>query len=496
MSARNLNKDSNIIIVGAGIFGLSSAIHLARRGYRNVTVFDRQPYDVSQYSYFNGADAASADNYKIIRSAYGRESIYQNIALEAIEEWKVWNDQLASGRVVPPGMSSADRVFIPNGELNMTDDTVLSDFDKASIDSIEAAGYHDTQLVVSDPKYRQLAEAKGFGFAIDPFKRVQRGKSNVAVLDTTGGTAVADKACRYALHEARTLGVRFFFGQSTGSFKALCYEDESKTRVTGISTADGYVHQADLVIMACGGWTPSLVPQMDGLCETTAGSVAFVKIPRHSSLWDRFAPDTFPAWAYKMRDGAEGGLYGFPRDEQGWMKIGYRGTKYTNPIEQSDGKQRSIPVTRWTSATPDGTKLNAIPQQALRVIENFLAEHLPELAAEGLGITKTRVCWYTDSYDNHLVIDHVPNVEGLMVATGGSGHAFKYLPVIGKYVVDVMEGVGLERPALQAWKWRERGQGETPYNVLMEGSAGKRALSNIDLVEESALDAQTRRAKL
>ena len=55
-----LTKDDAIIIVGAGIFGLSTALHLTRRGYKNVTVFDRQNYDEKLYSYQKGCDAASA----------------------------------------------------------------------------------------------------------------------------------------------------------------------------------------------------------------------------------------------------------------------------------------------------------------------------------------------------------------------------------------------------------------------------------------------------
>lgn len=60
MAPRIPAKKDPIIIVGAGAFGLSTALHLARRGYSDVTVFDKQPYDESLYSYFNGCDAASA----------------------------------------------------------------------------------------------------------------------------------------------------------------------------------------------------------------------------------------------------------------------------------------------------------------------------------------------------------------------------------------------------------------------------------------------------
>lgn len=57
------DKQAPIVIVGAGIFGLSSAIHLAQRGFANVTVFDRQPYWQTQYDFDSGCDAASAGMY-------------------------------------------------------------------------------------------------------------------------------------------------------------------------------------------------------------------------------------------------------------------------------------------------------------------------------------------------------------------------------------------------------------------------------------------------
>jgi sarcosine oxidase/L-pipecolate oxidase len=53
-------KGAPVVIVGAGIFGLSTALHLARRGYTNVTVFDKQPYWETQYDFDAGCDAASA----------------------------------------------------------------------------------------------------------------------------------------------------------------------------------------------------------------------------------------------------------------------------------------------------------------------------------------------------------------------------------------------------------------------------------------------------
>lgn len=65
-----VTSDSKILIVGAGVFGLSTALWLARAGYKNITVFDRTPLDKTDYDTSNGSDGASADINKIFRVAY------------------------------------------------------------------------------------------------------------------------------------------------------------------------------------------------------------------------------------------------------------------------------------------------------------------------------------------------------------------------------------------------------------------------------------------
>jgi sarcosine oxidase/L-pipecolate oxidase len=39
--ADTLSKEKQILIVGAGVFGISTAYHLLKRGFKNVTVVDR-----------------------------------------------------------------------------------------------------------------------------------------------------------------------------------------------------------------------------------------------------------------------------------------------------------------------------------------------------------------------------------------------------------------------------------------------------------------------
>ncbi|KAL7921840.1 FAD dependent oxidoreductase [Trichoderma austrokoningii] len=467
MASSPPTKDSPIIVVGAGIFGLSTSIHLAQRGYTNITVLDKQPYHETLYSYDAGCDSASSDINKIVRSA-----------TEALASWAAWNEELKASSsqngnndALPPGMTPNDVFFIQNGHLTCSDAETLPDFERATVDNMESAGHHGTQLINNELQDIKLVCDKGLEYALQPFA-----KDVLGVLDTTGGFVLADKACRFALHKAKSLGVRFILGPESG---CLTRCTSTNSIITGITTADGESHPAAFTILCCGGWTPSLLPSLDSLCETTVGSVFMLRIPESSPLRQRFHHSRFPSWSFNMRDhGADGGLYGFPVDENGVLKIGYRGTKYTNPQAQSDGQERSVPVTKWSGSDT----ITQVPQQAHKVVTKFLDEYLPELGNAGIHISETRLCWYTNSFDNHYVIDRVPLYEGLMCATGGSGHAFKFLPNIGNWVMDVMEGIGLDRPAIKAWRWRALQDGEEPVNRLMEGSHGPRSLRNVPLI--------------
>lgn len=103
---------------------------------------------------------------------------------------------------------------------------------------------------------------------------------------------------------------------------------------------------------------------------------------------------------------------------------------------------------------------------------------------------KTRLCWYTDSFDNHFVIDHVPDTPGLMVATGGSGHGFKFLPNLGKYVVDKIENNFSDDSVINKWKWRGFAPGQKTHNEIMQGTQSQRALQRQVLTEDDSLSAQ------
>lgn len=107
------------------------------------------------------------------------------------------------------------------------------------------------------------------------------------------------------------------------------------------------------------------------------------------------------------------------------------------------------------------------------VRKGYIADNLPEL--KEFGISSTKLCWYTDSIDNSFVVDYVPGRPGVFVCSGGSGHGFKFLPILGREVVKILQG---SEPTVygEMWKWR----GSSPSaqrNGLEEGEDGPRVLA-------------------
>ena len=67
-------------------------------------------------------------------------------------------------------------------------------------------------------------------------------------------------------------------------------------------------------------------------------------------------------------------------------------------------------------------------------------------------ITYRRLCLYSDTRDEDFWIDRHPEIEGLIVAAGGSGHGFKFAPLLGPQIADVVE----KCPGAMAEKFRWR----------------------------------------
>src|SRR5207249_9226718 len=74
-----------VIVVGAGINGVTAAIELKKRGHEVILV-DPGPLPHPL--------AASTDISKAVRAAYGPDEDYTALAERSIELWRQWNEEL------------------------------------------------------------------------------------------------------------------------------------------------------------------------------------------------------------------------------------------------------------------------------------------------------------------------------------------------------------------------------------------------------------------
>ncbi|KAJ0106978.1 L-pipecolate oxidase [Diaporthe amygdali] len=476
----NLHPSSKIFIIGSGVFGLSTALWLARSGYTDVTVLDMQ--DTARAGYDpDEIDSASADINKIIRFSYGTEIEYQRLASDAAVMWEEWNQQLARAKDedLPPGLrdwAGERKLWWNVGMLRMSATDDFGDFEMRTLENMEKEGLRDRQFKSDDAADLERAKERGWAHKLDPCDREVRFGVHKAVLDSTAGYVLAYKSCAWARHLAEKAGVRFVLDAEKGRVVKID-EQSGKPRVT---TADGTIHEADVLVVACGGWTPSLLPELSHLLETTAGSVATIKIPKSNvELWDRFSPQNFPVVTWGMKEGM--GIYSFPRDENGIIKIGYRATKYTN-FDEVDGRRISVPKTAHVTEC----KETNVPLKSLQGIKDYINHALPSLAP--LGISSTKLCWYTDSIDNSFLISYLPDKPDdsrskILVCSGGSGHGFKFLPILGQQVVKILESRTEGNVYADMWAWREAQKGGK-RNGLEEGENGPRVLAKQTMASE------------
>ena len=184
--------------------------------------------------------------------------------------------------------------------------------------------------------------------------------------------------------------------------------------------ADGGALAADEVLVAAGAWTPLLCPALAGALRPVGQAVFHLRPPDPA----RFTADRFPVFG---ADIARTGFYGFPLHPDGVVKIGHHGP--------------GLAVDMSSDARP-------MPPAVEAELRALLADVLPDLA--DAAITYRRACVYCDTRDEHFWIARDPERPRLTVATGGSGHGFKFAPVLGELIA----GAVLGEPVPDRFRWR------------------------------------------
>ncbi len=93
-------------------------------------------------------------------------------------------------------------------------------------------------------------------------------------------------------------------------------------------------------------------------------------------------------------------------------------------------KNVSVPVTELSLGKPPN-----LPQSYKDALMMMVTSQFPDLK-----LHSHRLCWYADTTTGDFLICKHPALRNLVLATGGSGHGFKFAPCLGEIVADVVEG--------------------------------------------------------
>jgi glycine/D-amino acid oxidase-like deaminating enzyme len=269
---------SRVIIVGAGINGVTAATELKTRGH-NVVLVDPGPLPHPL--------AASTDISKAVRRAYGADEDYTALAERSIKLWRKWNEEFGVKLYHEVGV-----MFVRRREMKP------GDFEHESFKILERRG-HKIERMNSARFWKRFP-------AWNP-ELYQDG-----VLELEAGYAESGRVVATLIGRAKSLGIQLREGVR---FSRL---DEGDDRVSGIVLDNGQRIAADSVVVAVGAWTPYLLPFTKKFFRADGQPVFHLK-PRQPEL---FASQRFPVFG---ADITTTGYYGFPVNRDGVVKIANHG---------------------------------------------------------------------------------------------------------------------------------------------------------------------------
>jgi sarcosine oxidase / L-pipecolate oxidase len=401
---------SSILIIGSGVFGLSTARSLSRRSQYSqttITVLDRSP--------FPSSDGSSVDTSRIIRADYSSPA-YASLAARAQKEW----------RKTGPDELGGDGRYSESGLVLVADTGCQGEeYVKNSWENVQNMMKQDDDLdgVSELPNGEAIRAAVGTG----------GGSGDWGYINSRSGWADAEASIRWLRHTVEsTRQVTFLHGEAERLLKT------GKT-VHGAVLKDGRTIQADLVILATGAWTGNLV-DLRGRATATGQVLAYV---------DLTAAEQTRLEKMPILLNMSSGLFIIPPKDR-LLKIARHAYGYLNPvtIPNPDNPQETITVS-LPLTTHDDPTLQA-PAEGLLACRRALRSMIPSLADRPFSCS--RICWYTDTPNGDFLITYHPEFTGLFLATGGSGHGFKFLSVVGDCIADCVEG-RCPVEFKEKWKW-------------------------------------------
>lgn len=353
-------RGSDVLIVGAGITGVASALALAEKGV-TVTVVER----------YHPAAMASGWTLAGVRQS-GRDPAELALANRAVSLWQTLDEHLGA----PTGYRQTGNLRLARSETEAAVIHQLVDTQRQAGLEIELLSLFElqTQYPALSPTLWCASRCASDGQA-DPL-----------------ATSAAYRAA------AERLGVRFLTTTSVHNVNIL------SGRFHSLDTSAGNV-QAGICILATGVQTNELLLPLG------------LPLPIHRALVTVLQSKPIPAMLTPVIGVANADL-ALRQQADGRLRM-------TSGAEFTDDElfeEEGVPRVRTTA-------------EAIKATQAKVAQVFP--AAADASIARSWGGLLDMTPDNLPVIDHLPGIEGIIVAAGFSGHGFGIGPAVGETIAEL-----------------------------------------------------------
>lgn len=348
-----------ILIVGAGVMGLSAAEALLGAGHQ-VAVFEQGglPNEL----------ASSVDDHRLIRYPYGRMTGYARLVAPAYAAWERLWQRLGRSHYVETGTLAVSQ---------------------------ESGGWIDD----SAAGLREIGETFEWLDAAAlaaRFPLLRSGPNHRGLYLESGGLLLAR-----SIVQSLAARVAFLGGSLNTRRRVIGIDPESATLILENGKVSG-----DLAIVTAGPWLADLLPDFATRVTPSRQAYAYLRAPEH----------TQDAWARHpmlLDIGVESGFYLVPPVAGTGLKIGSHGFSLSgHPDRDREGRMEDV------------AESLTMAREALVGFDDY--------AVERVG-----TCFYTVEGEERFIAE----ARGAAwILTGFSGHGFKFAPLIGEQLAEVIAG--------------------------------------------------------
>lgn len=424
--SNTMASSPSYLIIGAGVFGASTAYHLIKNDPTAVVrLVDRTPYPCPL--------AASWDWNKVVRADYG-DLFYMEKALEAINLWRT------------------DPLYKP-----FYHESGLVNIDNTGLGRRMIENYKKLKTDVSPEMLRPEEFKKRYNgfFENTDFEDVEE-----IFINKRSGWAEATKALKALTDAAVSAGVKYI----EGDIATLTFDELGDC--SGVRMVDGNALSADKIILSTGAGTAKLLadsapkrPELQVGNRMVAAAVVTGIVKLNAQDGKRYTEIPVTVHAIKTTQGEVMPLTAPLTEKEPYTVKFCRDESYKNTCKHdASGQSFSMPPAQPDQAqwSPNG----GLKARLETVKRGILGEN-----AKDVQIDEYRICWDAVTPNQDFVIAAHPHCANLFVATAGSFHGWKFMPTIGQYVVELLTGK-LDPALVNRWAWDRDNEGSAHGDLL------------------------------